>query len=229
MTILDRRHEFELPLLEQRTDSSKRLYITPSGVAYPSVSTVVGSRPMPWLNEWRARVGEKEANRISKKSTSRGTKMHALLEYSLIGDNVKLEESLKSAMPDAVMMYKKIWKKMQANTSELLASEARVFSDSLEVAGTLDCIIKYYDRYCLTDFKNSIREKREKDVEHYFMQTAAYAVCWNERTGMNIQDCLLFIANESGGVQTFHAPVSKWLPGFKELRKDYSSREKNPQ
>jgi hypothetical protein len=45
-------------------------------------------------------------------------------------------------------------------------------------------------------------------------------------TGMNIKDCLLLIANESGGIQVFHAPVSRYLPGFLELREQYRIKEK---
>ena len=52
-------------------ETGKRVYVTPSGNKYPSVTTVIGSnKKMQAIMRWRKRVGEKEANnRVSARST----------------------------------------------------------------------------------------------------------------------------------------------------------------
>ena len=54
--------------------------MTPTGEMYPSVTTVLGSRDKSWLYEWRKKVGEEEANRISQRAANRGTRLHKICE-----------------------------------------------------------------------------------------------------------------------------------------------------
>ena len=62
-----------------------RFYLTPKG-SYPSVTTVLAaSQDHSFLDEWRVRIGEEEANRISKESTDVGTHLHYLFECALPG------------------------------------------------------------------------------------------------------------------------------------------------
>ena len=55
-----------------------RLYSTPDG-SFPSVTTVLSILTEDAIAAWRARVGEEEANKISHKASSRGTKVHSIL------------------------------------------------------------------------------------------------------------------------------------------------------
>ncbi|BCU94117.1 MAG: hypothetical protein CM15mV4_0820 [Caudoviricetes sp.] len=70
--------------LESITDkeTGKRVYLTPSGKKYPSVTTVIGNnkKKMKSIMQWRRRVGEAEANRVSAQATGRGTKYHSIVE-----------------------------------------------------------------------------------------------------------------------------------------------------
>ena len=58
-----------------------RTYFTPDG-DFPSITTLLGktSDNQVWLQKWRERVGEEEANRISKEATDRGTLIHEYAE-----------------------------------------------------------------------------------------------------------------------------------------------------
>ena len=60
----------------------KRVYATPDGVYYPSVTTVIGNnaKKQAGLAKWRARVGKEKAAAISSRSASRGTKFHSITE-----------------------------------------------------------------------------------------------------------------------------------------------------
>ena len=60
----------------------KRVYLTPTGNKYPSVTTVIGNnaKKMAGIAKWRARVGEKAANAKTTRATGRGTKYHSIVE-----------------------------------------------------------------------------------------------------------------------------------------------------
>ena len=61
----------------------KRVYVTPEGNSYPSITSILGSQPKPGLVEWRKRVGDAEANKIMKEASSLGTAVHDLCEKYL--------------------------------------------------------------------------------------------------------------------------------------------------
>ena len=78
-------HDF--PKLERDTaPNGSRVYKTPTGKAYPSVTTVTGLHSAKGIAQWRARVGEAEANRISGKASARGTRIHQYCEDYLRGN-----------------------------------------------------------------------------------------------------------------------------------------------
>ena len=69
--------------LEDLTVDSKeygRIYIDDKGFEYPSVTTVLSVLENKGLEEWRKRVGEEEANRVSKIATVRGEAVHKIFE-----------------------------------------------------------------------------------------------------------------------------------------------------
>ena len=67
----------ELVPLDMKAEmvEGKRLYLTPSGNHYPSVTTVISnnSKKQKSLARWRKRVGKEKAAAISSRSASRGT------------------------------------------------------------------------------------------------------------------------------------------------------------
>ena len=61
-------------------DTGKRVYEINS-YRLPSVTTILGAtKNQEFLKEWKAKVGEKEAERIKNVSSARGTSMHKYLE-----------------------------------------------------------------------------------------------------------------------------------------------------
>ena len=74
--------------LEQITrEDGVRFYQTPSGRKYPSITTILGAQSKQGIMEWRKRIGEEAANKISKAATTRGTKLHAYIENYLNNTN----------------------------------------------------------------------------------------------------------------------------------------------
>ena len=76
-------HDFGKLERDTKPDGT-RLYKTPSGKSYPSVTTVTGLHSAKGIMEWRKRVGEAEANRVSAKASSRGTRIHQHCEDFLL-------------------------------------------------------------------------------------------------------------------------------------------------
>ena len=68
-THLKTRLKYDDLLVENATTG--RTYLTPTGSRYPSITTVLGILSEDSIREWRNRVGAEEANRISRKASTR--------------------------------------------------------------------------------------------------------------------------------------------------------------
>jgi len=90
--------------LNTETVDDKRYYVTPSGQRLPSVTTVLGAMKKKEIMAWRRRVGEAEANRVSKLATGRGNRVHTLAEKYLMNESIEW----KKEMPDAIEMFQSI-------------------------------------------------------------------------------------------------------------------------
>ena len=77
-------HGIILPKIERKTTEAGRKYFTPEGKAYPSITTVLGALNKDGLLAWRKKVGEEEANKISRRAATRGTAVHKLADITLI-------------------------------------------------------------------------------------------------------------------------------------------------
>ena len=61
-------------------DTGHRIYDI-IGTRLPSVTTILGrTKNQQFLKDWKAKVGEQEADRIKNLSSRRGTAMHKFLE-----------------------------------------------------------------------------------------------------------------------------------------------------
>lgn len=213
-------HLYNFPKLE-RIDGEPRLYITPEGAKLPSVTSVTGFTTKDGIQQWRNKVGEAEANRISKKASSRGTTVHNLAEKYILKDD-KFQESYKKAMPDAVDLFHKIRRTLNKTVTAVHALETQIWSDYLKVAGTVDCIGMYNGKLAVIDFKTSSKPKEEKWIEHYFMQTSAYACAWYELTKEPINKLVVIVANDvDSEAQIFEKTTYEYLNKFNLVREQF--------
>jgi len=156
-----------------RVDSPEgRRYTTPEGKSYPSVTAVSGLHGKQAILEWRKRVGEEEANRVSARASRRGTSIHSLCEDYLRNKEVSPDMFDLEAFSSIKHELNKI--------NNIHCLETQLYSDFLKVAGTVDCVAEYDGRISVIDFKTSARLKSRDDIHSYFMQTAAYAVMFEE-------------------------------------------------
>jgi hypothetical protein len=205
-------HEF--PRLDRITlPDGTRTYGTPSGRAYPSVTTVTGQLKKQAIIEWRQRVGEQAANAISGKAARRGTRVHSLCEAYL-----------KNEQPDPGMFDRDMWVSIQPrldSINNVHALETQLYSDHLEVAGTVDCIAEYDGKLSVIDFKTSRRVKTRDEIYDYFMQCSAYAVAFEELVRIPVPQLVIIMAVDDNDPLVFVEKRDSWIGGFKELREEY--------
>lgn len=203
----------EYPELARTTTDGIRLYKTPSGRAYPSITTITGLLKRQAIQEWRERVGAEEANKISSRASSRGTRVHSLCENYL--SNLEVTPNY---------LDHELWQGITPlldRINNIHALETKLYSDHLEVAGTVDCIAEFDGKLSVIDFKTSSRVKSHDDIHDYYMQCSAYAVAFEERTNLPVSQLLIVMAVDDHDPLLFFEKRDNWIEKFKQLREDY--------
>jgi genome maintenance exonuclease 1 len=209
----------ELQDLKSETfPDGKRYYTLPDGTKLPSVTTVLGAQKKQAIMEWRKRVGEEEANRVSKKATSRGTNVHTLCERYLNND------SLGDIMPDAKEMFVSL-KPLLNRINNIHYQEAALWSTKLEMAGRVDCIGEFDGELSVIDFKTSKRIKSITSIEDYFWQTSAYALMYEELIGVPIDNLVIIMAVEDEQPLLFQQKTEDHIPGLVKAIKYYKEQK----
>lgn len=192
--------ELDFDLVAETTDSGRR-YVTPSGNAYPSVTTVLGSYNKKAIMEWRARVGEETANKISGKASRRGTALHTICEKYLL--NEMSDMKMQTMMPNIKELFLQLRPELDSNIGDIYSLEQALYSDRLRVAGRVDCIAQWGGKISVIDYKTSTKLKFEENILNYFMQCSAYAEMFGEITGKPIDQLVVAIAVEEASPQIF--------------------------
>ena len=153
-------------------ESGSRVYDF-NGSRLPSVTTILSAtKNQQFLKDWKAKVGETEAERIKNLSSKRGTAMHKFLESHIQGVGYDdLTEIGQAAKP----MAEKIIEVGLTPVSEYFGSEVMLHYPGL-YAGSTDLVCMHNDMESIIDFKQSNRPKKEEWIEDYFLQIAAYAM-----------------------------------------------------
>jgi genome maintenance exonuclease 1 len=179
-------HEF--PQLLQENAEGRRLYVTPNGEKYASVTTVLSDYGKEGLMEWRKKVGEEKANEISRKATTRGTSVHKVIETFLNNEDI----SQHDMMPNVKSLFYRMKPELE-KMDNIHCLETRLFSHKLRLAGTVDCIAEHNGVLSVVDFKTSIRLKKKEQIQNYFMQGVAYADMFSEMTNLNVDQIVILI------------------------------------
>lgn len=214
----------DLPKLE-RVDGEQRYYLTPTGEKYPSVTTILSqTADKSHLIAWRKRVGEEEANRVSKRATTRGTSVHSLCEKLVLNEDIDLSKE----MPTNVAMYNQLETFLKDNVNDIRLSEGQLFSHKLKCAGSVDLVASYRGRPAIIDFKTASKTKRKDWIEDYFLQTTLYAFSLWEMTGEHYPNIVVAIAVENDNQpQIFVDRADHWIDKARARCKAYHSKIKS--
>ena len=186
---------YNYPELIRKDKDIGRFYIDSNENLVPSVTTVLSrtSKKSNSIKEWRNRVGEEEADRITKQSTDIGSMVHEALENYLYGKDWE-----NFTDDNDGMMAKKITQKFIEvglnSISEVWGLEVGLILDGL-YAGTADCIGKINGISTIIDFKTARRIKKREWIEDYFLQCCAYANAHNVMFGTQINQATILMVD----------------------------------
>jgi len=171
-----------------------------NGYRLPSVTTILGAtKNQDFLKQWKAKVGEAEAERIKNVSSARGTCMHKFLEHHVLGTGcVDLTRIGQEARP----MADKIIEMGLAPVEEYYGSEVTLYYPGL-YAGSTDLVCLHNGKESIVDFKQSNRPKRKEWVEDYYMQIAAYAMAHDHVYGSQIRQGVIMMCTPDLYYQEF--------------------------
>jgi len=213
----------ELTEIKATTKDKVRLYETPDGNFYPSITTVLSVRNKKGLFEWRKRVGNDVANYVARKAATRGTHVHHMCEDYLNNMHIdypeKWKEHEKKFLPYA--LFKQLQKSVIQKIDNIHAQECGLYSDKYKIAGRVDCIAEYDGVLSIIDFKTSTSERKDSYNENYYIQASAYAEMFEERTGIEINQVVILVVSEDGVVQEFVKDKTEYLPMLVDCIKEW--------
>ena len=173
--------------LDATTTDTGRAYTLPNGKSYPSVTTVLSILTEDAIRSWRDRVGEEQADIVSGKASRRGTKVHSIVEKYLNN------EDTSKFMPHVQQSLENLKPILDEHIGYIFGLEVALYSDHLGIAGRCDCVAQFNGVPSIIDFKTSRYIKKKEKISNYFAQGAAYAIMWEERTGMVIPNVVVIM------------------------------------
>lgn len=178
-------------------------------IRLPSVTTILSrTKDQTFLKEWKAKVGEVEAERIKNVSSSRGTSMHKYLENYVLG---KGYEDMTELGQKAKSMAQKVIDTGFLAIDGYYGSEVTLYYPGL-YAGSTDLVCSFNGRESIVDFKQSNRPKRVEWVQDYFLQGAMYVMAHNYVYKSNVEQFVIMMCTPDLYYQQFE------IGGF-ELKK----------
>ncbi len=190
--------DLNLPELKRENIDGVRYYnIDGINKKLVSITSVTSHYSKEKFAKWRARVGEEEANRITKKATNRGTDFHTLTEHHL--KNLKYTSDI---LPISEMLFK-IAVPTLKRINNIHALEGALYSEYLGIAGTVDCIAEFDGELAIIDFKTSKEPKPREWIDGYFVQCCAYACMLHEITGLSVKKFVIIMACENGDCEVY--------------------------
>ena len=187
--------DLNLEPLKRETIDGVRYYSIPDEdelVKLVSITSVTSHFNKEIFINWRKKVGDVEADRVTKAATTRGTDMHTLTEHYL-----KNDEELPTVPPISDFLFKIAKPKLNL-IDNIHALQGALNSKELGIAGTVDCIAEYDGELSIIDFKTSKKPKPRNWIEHYFVQAMAYGCMLYEMKDISIKKLVIIMACENG-------------------------------
>ena len=186
-------NKFNYPKSSRSIENGMRKYLF-DGEKLPSVTSILqatkSEEDKAALENWKKRVGYREANRIKTEASSRGTSMHTYIEDYLRG---RVNESFFESNEQHKTMAKEIIEKgLKGKLEEIYGMEETLYYPG-QYAGTADLICEYSGKTVICDFKQSNRAKKAEYIQDYFLQLGAYTLAHDVvyKTKMNAGIILL--------------------------------------
>lgn len=179
--------------------NGKRHYVTPAGKLM-SVTTVLSERlDKTGLLEWRKKVGEEEANRISAQAARRGTAVHDMAEKYILNR----DDWANGHMPFHVDSFNALRTLLDAHVDNVRGIELALYSKVLGCAGRTDLVADFDGKLSIIDFKTSRKPKAEAWIESYFLQATVYSMMFERMYGIPCEQIAILVAVDHEEPQMF--------------------------
>lgn len=205
--------------LDSVTLKSGRSYIDPDGNKYPSVTTVLSILSEEAIARWRKRVGDDEANRIGHRASSRGTAVHSIVESYL------KNEDTSTYLPHIKQSLQNLRPIFDKSIGKIFGLEVALYSRHLGLAGRCDCIAEFDGVPSIIDFKTSKRVKKKENISNYFAQASAYAIMFEERTGMPIPNTVIIMDVDDNEPLVFKEHRDNYIDLLLDTKREYDRRK----
>ena len=178
--------------LEAVTTEEGRKYLVPNGKRYNSITTILKPYNQHIIENWKEAVGEEESKRVSGIASRRGEALHLACEKYLL--NELNDFKIRTMMPNIKELFLQLKPHLDKSVGKIYSIEQPLYSDELQVAGRVDLIAEWDGKISIIDYKTSGKFKDESDIANYFMQCTAYAIMFEERTGVPIEQIVIAMA-----------------------------------
>lgn len=200
------------------TTERGRKYVTPQGKQYPSITTILGKVISDgWVEEWKAAVGEEAADRVRRVAAQRGERVHSLVEAMLNNQDI----DLRREMPNVSAAFKSIRPVLEQHVDQIRMQERPLYSDVLQAAGRVDLVAEYDGVLSIIDIKTSSKVKTADDIHNYFMQETAYAIMFEERTGVPVEQIVTVMAVDFSSPLVFIEKRDNWSNSLANVIAEY--------
>lgn len=197
--------KFNYVSINRETINGSRKYATPDGEKLPSVTTILDAtkseESKKALREWRARVGEKQAQAITTEAAGRGTRMHKWIEDYIktgtLGEPGSNPYSIQSHKMAQSIIHQGLSK-----CNEFWGTEVSLYFPKI-YAGTTDLVGVHDGSEAIMDHKQTNKLKKREWIDDYFIQLAAYANAHNEVYGTKIRKGVIFMCSADNIYQEF--------------------------
>jgi len=140
------------------------------------------------LQTWEEQ--EIAAEYITRESSIIGTQTHKLIENFLneIASSEEFRLLSVAHFNNLIPFLQKI--------NDIHGTELRLYSDTMKLAGTSDCIAKYDGELSIIDYKTKRSNQQEEWMTDHFIQGTAYSQMFKELTGIEVKQIVILVSSE---------------------------------
>jgi genome maintenance exonuclease 1 len=174
-------------------------YQTPTGEIYPSITTILHEtmsiEKKEGLQNWKDQ--EIAADYITQEAATIGTETHQLIENYI--NDVRQTDEVRLL---SVAHFNNLIPFLQ-KINDVHGTELRLYSNTMKLAGTSDCIAKYDGELSIIDYKTKRSNQKEEWMTDHFIQGTAYAQMFKELTGIEIKQVVILVSSEKNSRMEF--------------------------
>jgi len=204
------------------TVNGSRKYVV-NGKLLPSITSVTSYQTRESINKWRKSVGEDVANQISQFASTNGTKFHSIVEHYLNNQELTFMSENAEKYEIAQKLFDQFVPLLD-DVDNIHYQESALYSETLSIAGRVDCIAEYRGKLSVIDFKSSSKPKYESQIHNYFVQETGYAKMYEEMTDYKVEQIVTLISCHSGETQVYVRNPNDYVDTLYQYIQEYNNK-----